>query len=88
VAAVVSVAGGSGDTRRRGRSPRPGGLSAREVEVLRLIARGLRNREVAARLFISPKTVGHHVAHIYTKIGVRTRPGAVLFAMEHGLLRE
>jgi HD-GYP domain-containing protein (c-di-GMP phosphodiesterase class II) len=88
VAAVLSVAGESGDTRRRRRLPHPGGLSDREVEVLRLIARGLRNREVAARLFVSPKTVGHHVAHIYAKIGVRTRPGAVLFAMEHDLLRE
>jgi HD-GYP domain-containing protein (c-di-GMP phosphodiesterase class II) len=88
VAAVLSAAGEAGDAGRRRPGPRPGGLSDREVEVLRLIARGLRNREVAARLFISPKTVGHHVAHIYAKIGVRTRPGAALFAMEHGLLEE
>jgi HD-GYP domain-containing protein (c-di-GMP phosphodiesterase class II) len=88
VEAVVSIAGGNGDARRRGRLPHPGGLSDREVEVLRLIASGLRNREVAAQLFISPKTVGHHIEHIYDKIGVRTRPGAVLFAMEHNLLRE
>jgi HD-GYP domain-containing protein (c-di-GMP phosphodiesterase class II) len=88
VQTVLSAAGQSGDTARRRRLPNPGGLSDREVEVLRLIARGLRNREVAERLFISPKTVGHHVAHIYAKIGVTTRPGAVLFAMEHHLLRE
>jgi HD-GYP domain-containing protein (c-di-GMP phosphodiesterase class II) len=86
--AVAAVLSASGQAGQRGRLPHPGGLSDREVEVLRLIARGLRNREVAARLFISPKTVGHHVAHIYAKIGVRTRPGAVLFAMEHDLLRE
>ena len=56
--------------------------------MLRLIARGRSNREVAARLSISAKTVGHHVGHIYAKIGVTTRPAAALFAMEHDLLRE
>jgi HD-GYP domain-containing protein (c-di-GMP phosphodiesterase class II)/DNA-binding CsgD family transcriptional regulator len=88
VAAVLSAADEPGDAGPRKRLSHPGGLSDREVEVLRLIAQGLRNREVAARLFISPKTVGHHVAHIYAKIGVTTRPGAALFAMEHDLLRE
>jgi DNA-binding NarL/FixJ family response regulator len=68
--------------------PHPAGLSDREVEVLRLIARGASNRVVAGRLSISPKTVGHHVEHIYAKTGVTTRPGAALFAMEHDLLRE
>lgn len=87
--AVISVADAGGDDAGRSRRvPHPGGLSDREVEVLRLIARGMRNREVAARLFLSPKTIGHHVAHIYAKIGVTTRPGAALFAMEHDLLRE
>jgi HD-GYP domain-containing protein (c-di-GMP phosphodiesterase class II) len=85
VEAVLAAAGGAGE---RKPAPRPAGLSDREVEVLRLIARGSSNREVAARLFISPKTVGHHVGHIYAKIGVTTRPGAALFAMEHDLLRE
>jgi DNA-binding NarL/FixJ family response regulator len=56
--------------------------------VLRLTARGSSNREVAERLSISAKTVGHHVEHIYGKIGVTTRPAAALFAMEHDLLRE
>ncbi len=70
------------------RSPRPAGLSDREVEVLRLVARGHSNRAVAAQLSISAKTVGHHVGHIYAKIGVSTRPAAALFAMEHDLLRE
>jgi DNA-binding NarL/FixJ family response regulator len=54
--------------------------------VLRLIARGRSNKEVAATLGISPKTVGHHVEHIYAKAAVTTRAGATLFAMEHGLL--
>lgn len=67
---------------------RPAGLTEREVDVLRLIARGRANKEVARVLAISVKTVGTHVEHIYTKTGVRTRPGATLFAMEHGLLRE
>jgi DNA-binding CsgD family transcriptional regulator len=65
---------------------RPAGLTEREVDVLSLIARGRSNREVAAVLGISPKTVGHHVEHIYAKAGVTTRAGATLFAMEQGLL--
>ena len=69
------------------RSAWPGGLSEREVDVLRLVARGLSNRQVAAALFISPRTAEHHVQHIYAKIGASTRAAAALFAMEHGLLR-
>jgi HD-GYP domain-containing protein (c-di-GMP phosphodiesterase class II) len=65
---------------------RPAGLTEREVDVLRLIARGHANKAVAAALGISPKTVGRHVEHIYAKSGVTTRAGATLFAMEHGLL--
>jgi DNA-binding NarL/FixJ family response regulator len=56
------------------------------VEVLRLIARGRSNREVAERLVISPKTVGRHVENLYRKIGVSSRAAAAVFAMEHGLL--
>jgi HD-GYP domain-containing protein (c-di-GMP phosphodiesterase class II) len=66
----------------------PAGLSEREVEVLRLIARGASYKAVADRLSISPKTAEHHVAHIYTKIGVSSRAAAALFAMEHSLLAE
>ena len=66
----------------------PGGLSDREVEVLRLMVRGLSNRGMAEILFISPKTVGHHVEHIYAKLGISTRVGATLFAIEHGLVPE
>jgi HD-GYP domain-containing protein (c-di-GMP phosphodiesterase class II)/DNA-binding CsgD family transcriptional regulator len=66
---------------------RPAGLTEREVDVLRLIARGRSNKDVAQELAISVKTVGTHVEHIYTKTGVTTRAGATLFAMEHDLLR-
>jgi DNA-binding NarL/FixJ family response regulator len=56
------------------------------VEVLRLLARGYTNRLAGEELFISPKTVGHHVENIYAKIGVSTRAGATMYAMEHRLL--
>ena len=54
--------------------------------MLRLIARGRANKQVATALGISSKTVGHHIEHIYAKTGVTTRAGVTLFAMEHGLL--
>ncbi|MCC6624934.1 MAG: HD domain-containing protein [Deltaproteobacteria bacterium] len=62
------------------------GLSEREVEVLCWVARGKTNKEIAAILSLSPKTVQHHVAHVYDKIGVYSRAGAAIFAMEQGLL--
>jgi DNA-binding NarL/FixJ family response regulator len=68
------------------RSTRPAGLTPREVEILRLLARGLLNKEIARQLQITPKTVGNHVEHIYAKIGVSSRAAAGLFATEHGLL--
>ena len=85
--AVDAVLGAAGHrvSRRRGG---PAGLTAREVEVLRLLARGLSNKEIAARLVISPKTVANHVEHIYAKIDASTRATASLFAMQHGLLPE
>jgi HD-GYP domain-containing protein (c-di-GMP phosphodiesterase class II) len=64
----------------------PAGLTDREIEVLRLLARGGTNREIAAALTISPRTAEHHVQHIYTKLGSSTRAAAALFAVEHGLL--
>jgi DNA-binding CsgD family transcriptional regulator len=64
----------------------PGGLSRREVEVLRLAAMGLTTREIADRLFISPKTADHHIQHVYTKIDVSTRAAAALWAMQHDLV--
>ena len=83
VAAVVSAAEGRS---RLARSMNPGGLTDREVEVLRLIARGHTNRVIGEELFISPKTVGRHIENIYVKIGVSTRAGAALYAMEQRLL--
>jgi ATP/maltotriose-dependent transcriptional regulator MalT len=70
----------------RARRTRPAGLSEREVEVLRLMARGLSNRVMAEQLYLSQDTVKHHIRHIYDKIGVATRAGATLFAMENILL--
>ena len=83
VSAVLSSAGHRTRTTRR---RWPAGLSDREVEVIRLIASGLTNGEMAKHLVISAKTVGHHVQHVYDKIGVSTRAAATLFAMQHDLI--
>lgn len=64
----------------------PAGLTEREVEVLRLIASGRTNKEVAADLFLSEKTVSRHLSNIFTKIGVSTRSAATAFAFEHRLV--
>jgi HD-GYP domain-containing protein (c-di-GMP phosphodiesterase class II) len=64
----------------------PAGLTDREVEVLRLVAKGRTNKQVAEHLVLSEKTVGHHVEHIYNKIGVSTRAAAVFYALEHDLI--
>ena len=84
-AAVDAVLRAVGHRVRRRRAW-PAGLSLREVEVLRLLARGHSNRDVARRLVIAEPTVAAHVRHIYDKIGVTTRAGATLFAMRHALL--
>ncbi len=81
-----AVLAAAGHVARTVRPPNPAGLTDREVDVLRLIARGYANKQAAAKLGISTKTVGHHIEHIYAKAGVATRAGATLFAMEHGLL--
>ncbi|MFN8040171.1 MAG: HD domain-containing phosphohydrolase [Acidimicrobiales bacterium] len=65
---------------------RPSGLTDREVDVVRLVAAGSSNKEVAAALGITPKTVAHHVAHVYDKTGCRSRAGLTLFALEHHLI--
>jgi HD-GYP domain-containing protein (c-di-GMP phosphodiesterase class II) len=62
------------------------GLSDREIEVLRLVARGHSNRQMASLLSISAPTIHHHIQHIYAKIGVSTRAAATLYAMQHHLL--
>ena len=84
VEAVLGAAGHRVTRRREG----PAGLTPREVDVLRLLARGMSNKEIARRLVITPKTAGNHIEHIYAKIGASTRATASLFAVRHGLLPE
>jgi HD-GYP domain-containing protein (c-di-GMP phosphodiesterase class II) len=84
--AVERVLEAGGHARTRTRPAYPAGLSDREVEVLRLLCLGRTNRQMADALHIAEKTAGHHVQHIYDKIGRSTRAGAALFAMEHGLV--
>jgi HD-GYP domain-containing protein (c-di-GMP phosphodiesterase class II) len=83
VRAVLMAAGAAEDEVP---SANPSGLTDREVEILVLLARGRTNRQIAAELGISPKTVQHHVAHVYDKIGAKSRAGAALFAVERGLV--
>jgi DNA-binding NarL/FixJ family response regulator len=64
----------------------PGGLTTREVEVLRLVAKGESNRDIAASLFISEKTVARHVSNIFTKLGVNSRSAATSFAYANSLV--
>jgi HD-GYP domain-containing protein (c-di-GMP phosphodiesterase class II) len=81
VAAVVESAG-----QRVPRLDRPNGLTAREGQVLAMLARGLQTKQVAKALGISVKTADRHVQNIYAKIGVSSRAAATMFAMEHGLV--
>ncbi|HEY7325981.1 MAG TPA: HD domain-containing phosphohydrolase [Streptosporangiaceae bacterium] len=85
--AVEAVLAGAGHRVAR-RQVGVAGLTPREVEVLRLLARGLSSREIAARLVISHKTARNHIEHIYAKVGASGRVSASLFAMQHGLLPE
>ena len=84
---VATVIEAAGQPRPRVRRDWPAGLSEREADVLRLLAQGLSNAQIADRLVISRRTAEHHVQHVYTKIGHSTRAAATLFAMEHDLLR-
>ena len=63
----------------------PGGLTPREIDVLKLVAQGMTDAEVAGELHISPRTVGRHLSSIYDKLGVNSRTAATAFAYEHGL---
>ena len=76
----------SADAKVDDRSTYPANLTEREVEVLRLLAQGLSNKEIGARLHISARTAGNHIAHIYEKTGVSTRASAALFAVQHRLI--
>jgi DNA-binding CsgD family transcriptional regulator len=67
-------------------APIPLGLSGREIEVLRLVADGLTNVQIAEQLFISPKTVSTHLGSVFSKLGVTTRAAATRFAIEQGLV--
>jgi DNA-binding NarL/FixJ family response regulator len=75
------------------RGPAPGangsdlGLSERELEVCRLVARGLSNREIAAQLYVSEATVKTHVGHVLSRLGLRDRVQVTVFAYEHGIVR-
>lgn len=82
VNAVLKAAG----ARAPARHDRPGGLTAREVEVLVLLARGNSNRQIAQKLVVAPKTASNHVQNIYAKLGISSRAAATLFASQHGLI--
>ena len=82
---AVLTAGGH-EPRRAARASNPAGLTDREVEVLRLAARGLTTKQIGDELFLSPKTVDHHIQHVYTKIGVSTRAAATLWGVQHGVV--
>ena len=81
VAAVLSAAGSTVP-----HIARPAGLTAREAQVVTLVARGLQTKQVAHRLGISAKTADRHLQNAYAKIGVSTRAAAAVFAMQHGLV--
>ena len=83
IGAGLDASGVGADTRK----PKlPAGLTAREAQVLRLVAGGLTNNDIANRLFLSPKTVSRHLSNIFTKIGVSSRASATAFAATHHLL--
>jgi DNA-binding NarL/FixJ family response regulator len=87
---VLKELGAAPDLERLARlagSPRPGGLSRRESEVLILVAAGKTNRAIAAELFISEKTVARHVSNIFTRLGLSSRAAATAYAYKHGLVR-
>jgi HD-GYP domain-containing protein (c-di-GMP phosphodiesterase class II) len=86
--AVEAVLTCAGQPARRGTAERLAGLTPREIEVLRLIAAGDTAKEAARKLDIAPKTADNHIQSLYSKIGVTTRAGAALYALERGLLQQ
>ncbi len=83
--AVEAVLHAAGDRTGANARALPAGLTHREVEVLRLLARGLTNPQIGESLTISPRTAQQHIRHIYDKIDVSTRAAATLFVAEHDL---
>ena len=78
----------SGAGKRTAERAYPAGLSAREVDVLRLVAQGMATKQVAQRLGISAKTADHHIQNVYEKAGVRGRAAVAVFALEHGIVQQ
>jgi DNA-binding NarL/FixJ family response regulator len=70
----------------RGRDQLPGGLTEREAEVLRLVAAGKTNKQIAEDLYLSANTVGRHISNVFTKLGVNSRAAATSFAHRHGIV--
>ena len=85
--AVEAVLACAGQPARRASPERLAGLTAREIEVLRLIAAGDTTKEAARKLEIATKTADNHIQSLYSKIGVTTRAGAALYALERGLVQ-
>lgn len=85
---VIGAGGSAGGAAAPGRARRqwPAGLTDREVEILKMLTRGLSRKQLAAELHLSEHTVRHHLEHVYGKLGVSTRVAATLFAVEHELL--
>lgn len=87
VRALAEELGSAGARPVRRQAVQPAGLTEREVEILRMLARGKSRRQIADELVLSQHTVRHHLEHIYAKVGVGTRVAAALFAAEHDLIR-
>jgi HD-GYP domain-containing protein (c-di-GMP phosphodiesterase class II) len=87
VRALAEELGAAGPPPARRSAVQPAGLTEREVEILRMLARGMSRRQIADELVLSQHTVRHHLEHIYSKVGVGTRVAAALFAVEHDLIR-
>ncbi len=85
---VEAVLSAAGQASRRVSSVRPSGLTPREIEVPGLIAAGHTAKEVARVLDISPKTADNHIQNLYSKIGVTSRAGAALYALERGMVAQ
>ena len=83
---VFEGLGAAPDVARLSRGPATAGLTAREAQVLRLVATGMTNRALAAELFLSEKTVARHVSNIFAKLGVSSRAAATAYAYEHELV--